>query len=117
MRTESIRRARCAIEEQRARLCPQQAERVRGWLGTHWRILPGKHAQRSRLVAADCVGDVVVDSEGILDEKRKSASTRKWSVNQELTKKVTKNKPPADGRTDSQSWLLQVVSRKYKWSM
>ena len=73
---------------------------MRGWLGTHWRILPGKYAQRSRLVAVECVGDVVVVDEGILDEKRKSASTRKWSVNQGLTKKVTKNEPPADGETD-----------------
>jgi hypothetical protein len=42
-------------------------------LGTHWRIFSGRHAQRSRLVAAERVGDVVVGNEGILDEKRKFA--------------------------------------------
>jgi len=50
-------------------------------LGTHWRIFSGKYAQRSRLVTAEWVEDVVVDDEGILDEKRKFASTRKWLVN------------------------------------
>jgi hypothetical protein len=90
-------------------------------LGTHWRIVSGRHAQRSRVAGGERVGGVVVDDEDILNERGNWLQrNEEWSVNQELTKTVTKghkeSEPPADRRSaqatcQSFARRLQVVCK------
>ena len=63
-------------------------------LRTHWRILSGRHAQRSMLVATERVGEVVVGNEGILDEEEEIRPNEKVvgqpRTNKEVTQTVAK---------------------------